>query len=197
MLSRKDNRLVLLIFVLAVLGIRAPPAAASVTIRNIPPSPHFAPAGTPLPDLAAAIRLATDEQGWHIISETPGVMLATLHVRSHQATVIIRFDESNFWIDYQDSVNLDYNQNALRKTKTRREINGPRIHRNYNIWVDRLAKKIAIYTRTPPKANLIDRAQPGNLILIADELEKLDALRERGVLTQKEFDQQKAKLLAH
>jgi hypothetical protein len=33
-------------------------------------------------------------------------------------------------------------------------------------------------------------------ILIADELEKLDALREGGVLTQEEFDKQKAKLLA-
>lgn len=124
-------------------------------------------------------------------------MLASLHVRSHEATVIIRFDESNFWIDYQDSVNLDYNQNGLRKTRTRREIKGPRIHRNYNLWVERLAKRIAIQTKTPPKADLIDRAQPGNLIFIADELEKLDALRERGVLSQKEFDQQKAKLSAH
>jgi hypothetical protein len=32
MLSRKDNRLILMIFVLAVSGIRAPIAAASVTI---------------------------------------------------------------------------------------------------------------------------------------------------------------------
>jgi len=31
--------------------------------------------------------------------------------------------------------------------------------------------------------------------MIADELEKLDALRQRGVLTQQEFDAQKAKLL--
>jgi hypothetical protein len=32
--------------------------------------------------------------------------------------------------------------------------------------------------------------------MIADELEKLDALRERGILTQEEFDQLKAKFLA-
>jgi hypothetical protein len=31
---------------------------------------------------------------------------------------------------------------------------------------------------------------------IADELDKLDKLRRRGVLTQEEFDQQKTKLLA-
>jgi hypothetical protein len=31
--------------------------------------------------------------------------------------------------------------------------------------------------------------------MIADELDKLDALRQRGVLTQQEFDEQKAKLL--
>ena len=31
---------------------------------------------------------------------------------------------------------------------------------------------------------------------VADELDKLDKLRQRGVLTQGEFDQEKAKLLA-
>jgi hypothetical protein len=36
----------------------------------------------------------------------------------------------------------------------------------------------------------------GSPLLIADELEKLDKLRQRGLLTQGEFDQQKAKLLA-
>lgn len=33
--------------------------------------------------------------------------------------------------------------------------------------------------------------------MIADELEKLDALRPKGILSDEELEQQKAKLLAH
>ena len=85
---------------------------------------------------------------------------------------------------------------ALRAMRNRRGIKGPRIHSNYNIWIDQLAKRIAIHTKVPPKSNLTDTAPSRNFILIADELEKLDALRERGVLSQEEFEQQKIRLLA-
>ena len=196
MLPRTCNCLVVLTLLLLLSGIGPSFAAASVTIRNTPPTPHFAPAGTPLADLAAAIRKAANEEGWRIIAEAPGVMQASLHVRSHEAVVSIGFDESNFWIEYADSVNLDYNPNGLRKTRTRREVKGPRIHRNYHGWVDQLAKEIAIYAKAPPRAKSTEAAPSKNPIMIADELEKLDALRERGVLSQEEFDQQKARLLA-
>ena len=196
MLPRTCNCLVVLTLLLLLSGIGPSFAAASVTIRNTPPTPHFAPAGTPLADLAAAIRKAANEEGWRIIAEAPGVMQASLHVRSHEAVVSIGFDESNFWIEYADSVNLDYNPNGLRKTRTRREVKGPRIHRNYHVWVDQLAKEIAIYAKAPPRAKSTEAAPSKNPIMIADELEKLDALRERGVLSQEEFDQQKARLLA-
>ena len=53
-----------------------------------------------------------------------------------------------------------------------------------------------INAKFPPKSNPTDAAPVGSQLLIAEELENLDALRERGVLTQEEFDQQKAKLLA-
>jgi hypothetical protein len=196
MLSRTCNCLVVLTLLLLLSGIGPSFAAASVTIRNIPPTPHFAPVGTPLADLAEAIRQAANEQGWRIIAEAPGVMQASLHVRSHEAVVSIGFDESNFWIEYADSVNLDYSPDNLKRTRNRGEIRGPRIHRNYNTWVDQLAKRIAIYAKAPPRAKSTDAAPSRNPIMIADELEKLDGLRERGVLSQEEFDQQKARLLA-
>jgi len=197
MLSRTRNGLVVTILLLMLSGVGPSFAAASVTIRNTPPTPHFAPAGTSLADLAAAIRRAANEQGWQIVAEAPGIIQASLHVRSHEAIVSIGFDESNFWIDYAGSVNLDYSPDGLRKTRTRREVKGPRIHRNYHVWVDQLAQKIAIFAKAPPRTELIEIAPSRNSILIADELEKLDALRERGVLSQEEFDRQKAKLLAH
>ena len=49
---------------------------------------------------------------------------------------------------------------------------------------------------TPPKRVEPRPASSGQSILIADELEKLDALRDKGILTDEEFDRQKAKLLA-
>jgi hypothetical protein len=181
---------------LLMLSVVAPTFAdaKSATIRNIPPTPHFAPDGTSPADLAAAIKIAADGLHWRIIGEVPGVIQASLLIRTHTAVVTIRYDESNYWIDYQDSVNLGYSPNDMRRNgPSPRIVKGPRIHRNYNLWVDQLAKRIAIQTRTPPRTNQARAADP---VMIADELEKLDVLRERGVITQEEFDQQKMKLLA-
>ena len=103
------------------------------------------------------------------------------------------FLELNFWIDYKDSKNLDYNPKDLMgrdRGKRRIVTKGPRIHPNYNRWVAELADQIRLQMQNPPKRS---NASP---LLIADELDKLDKLRLRGVLTQGEFDQQKAKLLA-
>ncbi len=196
MFSRTHRYVGALVLLLMLSWVSPQFSAASVTIRNIPPTPHFAPAGTDLAEIAAAITLAANEQGWRVIAEAPGVIQASVHIRSHTATVFIGFDESNFWIEYQDSINLDYSPHGRRKTKTMSQVKGPRIHRNYHVWVDQLARKIVIHAKVPPKANVTDTAPPRSLTLIADELGKLDALRERGVLSQEEFDQQKAKLLA-
>ena len=196
MVSRSRNRLVVLAFLLTLSTIDPPLAAASVTIRDIPPSPHFAPLRTPLPDLAAAVALAVTEEGWLVSSEAPGVIQATLYIRSHEAIVNIGFDETNFWIAYEDSINLNYQPTTERGTRTRKPIEGPRIHRNYNVWVGKLAKRISISLKTPPRVDQGDTAGIPNPLLIADELEKLDGLRKRGVLSQKEFEEHKAKLLA-
>jgi len=179
-------------------ALAASNSEAKVTIKNIPPTHHLAPIGTSLADLAAAIRAAATERGWRITDESPGLMHATLVVRTHRASIVIGFDESNFWIEYRDSLNLDYNPDDVRTTRNKRLliIKGPRIHKNYNLWVEQLAESIVINAEFPPKSNPTDVAPGGSPLLIADELEKLDALRERGVLTQEEFDQQKAKLLA-
>jgi hypothetical protein len=198
MLYRMRRQIVVLVPLLTLLALAPPSSEASATIQNISPTPHLAPAGTSLADLAAAIRAAAAERGWRITDESPGLMHATLVVRTHRASIVIGFDASNFWIEYRDSLNLDYNPDDLRTKRNARlhVIKGPRIHANYNVWVERLAESIVINAEFPPKSNPTDAAPAGSQLLIADELEKLDALRERGVLTQEEFDNQKAKLLA-
>lgn len=192
---RTRNRVAVLIPVLLLSGLAPPSASAQVLIRNIPPTLHQAPAGTPLADLAAAIRLAVNEEGWVITEEATGVALASLHVRTHIAMVTIGFDESHYWIEYRDSVNLGYNLDD-RVVSNEKGLRRARIHRNYLKWLDKLAKRISIRMQAPPKLNWTDTTPCISSISVADELEKLDALRERGVLSQEEFDEQKAKLLA-
>ena len=162
--SRTRNCLIILMLSLMLMWIS--PAAATVTIRNISPTAHLAPAGTSLADLAAAIKLAADELDWRVVTEAPGVITAALLVRQrHEAVVTIGYDELNYWIDYQDSDNLDYSPDDLNKRgKLGKFVKGPRIHRNYNVWVDRLAERIAIRTRAPPRANLANTAPSGKPI---------------------------------
>ncbi len=167
-------------------------AQLSKTIENIPPRPHLAPVGTSPDWLVATITAAAEYQGWRVIGEAPGVVTAILMRRTHEAVVTIGYDELNFWIDYKDSKNLNYNpKDRMRQVRDKRHIvsKGPRIHPNYNRWVAELADQIRLQMQNPPKRS---NASP---LLIADELDRLDKLRQRGVLTQGEFDQQKAKLL--
>ena len=44
----------------------------------------------------------------------------------------------------------DYKPNDRKLPgRNRRVIKGPRIHNNYNVWVKRLAKRIAVHARIP------------------------------------------------
>jgi hypothetical protein len=181
------------LFVLLLAPSIATAAQSSKTIENIPPWPHLAPVGTSPDRLVAAITAAAEDQGWRVIEEAPGVVTVILVRRTHEAVVTIGYDELNFWIDYKDSKNLNYNPKDLirRRTGERRvTTKGPRIHPNYNRWVAELADQITLQMQNPPERS---NASP---LRIADELDKLEELRQRGVLTQGEFDQQKAKLLA-
>jgi hypothetical protein len=74
-------------------------------------------------------------------------------------------------------------------------VKGPVIHPNYNIWVATLAEEIRQSMRFPPAATESQAASNQSGHLVADELEKLDALRQKGILTDEEFDLLKAKIL--
>ena len=196
MLHRMLSQTTRLIPLLMIMMLTPSFSEASTTIRNIPPTPHQAAAGTSLAELGTIIRIATNERNWQITDLSPGLVHATLLVRNHKAMVAIGFDESNFWIDYRDSVNLDYRPDGRKIFRNSRSIKGPRIHKNYNFWVKQLAESIVIRAKSPLRFQPTHTPPSANPLLIAEELEKLDALRKRGILTQQEFDHQKAKLLA-
>ena len=195
------------------LGV-ASAAQRSRTLENVGPRPHYAPSGTSDEQLAAAIRSAAEEEGWLITAAAPGVMEALLLIRSHRAEVTIRYDESNFSITYADSWNLNYNPKDLRKRgsrwdKSRIVTKGPRIHPNYNVWVSELADRISVRLGAPPELKRTDSrvvsdggqqpggpGQDGGSLFVADEIDKLDELRQRGVLTRDEFERLKQRLLS-
>ena len=174
-------------------------ADRTASIENIPPTPLGAPADTSMPRIAAAIKLAALSQNWEIIGESPGAMTARLHIRAHTADVVIAYTEKKYQIDYLDSDNLDFKTSDYKipasGPRQARIIKGPRIHRNYNVWVKKLSRSIQVHARNPPPVPAEPPSTAKNPLLIADELEKLDSLRQRGILTQEEFDQQKARLL--
>lgn len=191
-----------LAILLAIGSLCGAPSIASETIRNVPPTPHGVAEGTPLEVIEEAIVQAAGERQWYGSVETPGLIVVSTTIRKHRATVEIGVDASRFWINYRDSSNLDFNPNDLtgwdqdgasRSRVVRKK--GPRIHPNYNEWVEELARHIGartnaiVLTEKTATAGCDQRS-------VADELEKLDRLRQRGVLTQEEFDGQKRKLLA-
>lgn len=181
-----------------VVTFHASPAfAIQATLRNIPRTPHTAVMGSSLEQIQSAIESAVQLRGWRVDSSSPGKIRASIWVRhKHHAVVDIGFDELDFWIDYVSSENLDYDPTDRRPTQARgRGMKGPRIHKNYNGWVELLAREIPLVVHNPPPPQK-QRTSPTGVPLIADELEKLHSLVERGVLSPEEFDAQKKKLLS-
>jgi hypothetical protein len=192
----------LAVIALSLIVLASPVAAAqpSVSIQNIPPTPHGAPAGTSLQSVASFIKRAMGDVNWVVVGEAPGMISAKLLIRSHRAAVTIGFNETDYWINYKDSDNLNYTTSDRKKLNmggSRRQtvMKGPRIHPNYNKWVEGLSRRIQLRAKRA-HVNQEKELEPASSPLqIADELRKLEALRQQSVLTQEEFDAQKAKLL--
>lgn len=75
------------------------------------------------------IQRAAGGLGWQTDVVRPGVIRATLNLRSHVAVVEITYNQEVFSIIYLDSTNLDYD--------------GSSIHKNYNGWIMNLERAIS------------------------------------------------------
>ena len=106
-------------------------AAASVLAD---PGPIVVPPGFSDAAVAQAIRLGVAKRGWVITRQDPGYMEATLHLRSHVATIGLNYDVRQITIHYVSSENLDY---EVEKGVTY-------IHRNYLKWVGNVVHDINI-----------------------------------------------------
>lgn len=66
--------------------------------------------------------------GWEMQPAGPGLIRATLHLRTHTAVVDIAYSADSFSIRYVDSRELQYD--------------GTNIHKNYNGWIQNLERAI-------------------------------------------------------
>ena len=67
--------------------------------------------------------------GWEMEPAGPGLIRATLHLRTHVAVTEIAYTADSFSIRYLDSRNLQYD--------------GTSIHKNYNGWIQNLERAIS------------------------------------------------------
>ncbi len=78
--------------------------------------------------IQAAIMKGSIQKGWVPSVVKPGLVEASIQVRTHQAVVSIPYTQTDYDILYKSSQNLDES--------------GGKIHRNYNRWVANLSASI-------------------------------------------------------
>jgi hypothetical protein len=124
----KNSRLLSLL--LAPLLVLALTASAVL----VDPGPIAVPSGLSEAAVAKAIKLGVAQRGWVITRADPGYMEATLHLRTHVATISLKFDAQQIEIHYVSSENLDYeDDHGVRH-----------IHGNYLKWVNNVVHDINI-----------------------------------------------------
>ena len=120
------SRGMLLQGMLALLAVVA--FAGDAEARRAPlvdPDPVAIPAGLTAEQIAADVKRALVGRGWEIVSEQPGQIESTLHLREHVATISVSYDDRQVRFAYVDSSNLDY----------RVKRGEPQIHSNYLGWI--------------------------------------------------------------
>jgi uncharacterized membrane protein len=124
MIARRAVLVLLLILIATSLSCRKAP------VRDIPDNsiPNTFDKTLTIEEVEAAIIAGGSEAGWSMRKTSPGLIIGTIQVRTHQASVDVKYSENNWSITYRDSSNLKYN--------------GEKIHVNYNKWVSRLADSI-------------------------------------------------------
>ena len=117
---------------LAVMAATAALSACNTLapIQNVDSVPVSSSANKPLTaaEVRAAIVRAGAGLGWVMKDSGPGIINATLILRTHTAEVQIPYSATSYAIVYRSSINL--------------QEGGGKIHRNYNGWVQNLNRGI-------------------------------------------------------
>lgn len=171
------------VFLLALIFVPAIAAPKPITnMIDVPVPVKVDSSSYTAEEVRAAIIEGCLASEWVAVVDDEGQVRATLNIKNkHFAEVEIPYSASSYSIIYTSSTNLNYNE--ARQT----------IHRNYNRWVLRLSQSIDKVLRNPPPPTTnTPESGEGD---IYSEILKLDDLRNRGLLTDEEFETEKRKLL--
>jgi hypothetical protein len=112
-----------LIVAAALPGVAAAAAADVVDWQNVP-----AVTGSGKPATAEEIKRAFmvggARRGWNCVDNGPDKMVCTVLVRTHTLVMDLAYEPGKYTLKYKDSINLDYKDEAGKKT----------IHRAYISW---------------------------------------------------------------
>ena len=189
----KSHTIALFLFLLAT-PCSAVAAAPINNLENLNVPTNYDGTLFTLEEIQAVLIDGSSARGWSASLEKEGLLTASIVVRGkHFAKITIPFNQRTFSILYADSENLDYN--AARGT----------IHRNYNKWVLKLSRTINQKFSQQLSANQkqgwdeqLAGARPSSTTSTGDvysQLLTLGELRDKGVLTEEEFQAEKRKLL--
>lgn len=118
----------IVVALVAVVALAACARTAPIhNVTDVPISPVANQAMTAA-DVERAIKRAGAQLGWQMKTVKPGLIEATLNLRTHTAVVDIPFSPNSYSILYKDSSNL--------------QADGTVIHSNYNGWVSNLDRAI-------------------------------------------------------
>lgn len=118
------------LFLVLALSLAAGCAPKAIMTPEINVGTHYA--GLSSQDVKTAIIEACTGRGWKIDSQTDTQVDASITVRGkHFVAVRIPYSAQSVKIEYKDSSNMRYTPGET-----------PKIHRNYNNWVDYLKRDI-------------------------------------------------------
>lgn len=104
----------------------------AIPIYNVESADYNAINGLDSAQAEKVIKMAGTRLGWNMAKLEPGLIRATLNVRTHMAVVDIAYDNRGYAIEYVDSENLNYDEEKSA------------IHKSYNKWIKNLERYIAL-----------------------------------------------------
>lgn len=100
---RVSARAAAIIILFGLMGCRAGAPIYDIKSTAIPNSID---GSMPLADVTKSITAAAAKHGWEMRVEKPGYIIATRHLREHEAVVDIMYDTKAYSILYRSSQNL-------------------------------------------------------------------------------------------
>ncbi len=182
------KRVVLLLLLIASIAFVRAEAARIINLENLVIPERTDGSGFSLEEVRALIMNGCTRRQWKPEYEGGSVITCSILVRGrHFVKVEIPFSQVDYSIFYLDSDQMDYNPQKQS------------IHRKYNGWVNNLRlmidQQFSEAVAKPPGSIVEEHALGSQDEARYEALLKLGELRDKGLISDEEFEAEKAKLL--